>query len=300
MWFHAFPPFSRHMSKAERGEPPVSPTDASISATRLSSPVQAEGGVGASGDSDTASGGSDCASCRGVWQNVCSLPIIFFVPFCDVLTTPKFFMYSFIYVGAYGGVRWSAGRSPAAAEHGDDVQRKKRQPSDPTTPMSRVMDPAQHVLLTQNLLRAANEGYDVSPLIENGADPMASGAAAPLHPADETCTPGAVVCGCPCGRARASASRAASRVATWLPFQDGSRAQPLPGALRPRAERAAALLFLPDQPLRRVACGETACVRCRPACVCDLLCANCNPLRARRRWVRVGGCRAYASIFSKV
>jgi len=105
MWFHAFPPFSRHMSKAERGEPPVSPTDASISATRLSSPVQAEGGVGASGDSDTASGGSDCASCRGVWQNVCSLPIIFFVPFLRRVDNTEI-----LYVQFYlrGGIRRGA------------------------------------------------------------------------------------------------------------------------------------------------------------------------------------------------
>ena len=31
-------------------------------------------------------------------------------------------------------------------------------------------------ILADTLLRAANDGYDVSPLIECGADPMASGA----------------------------------------------------------------------------------------------------------------------------
>lgn len=30
-------------------------------------------------------------------------------------------------------------------------------------------------MISQNLLRAANDGYDVSPLIEGGADPMSSG-----------------------------------------------------------------------------------------------------------------------------
>lgn len=35
---------------------------------------------------------------------------------------------------------------------------------------------AHHALVSQNLLRAANDGYDVSTLIECGADPMASGA----------------------------------------------------------------------------------------------------------------------------
>ncbi len=40
-----------------------------------------------------------------------------------------------------------------------------------------VADPgnAQHALLCQNLLRAANDGYDVSTLIDHGADPMTSG-----------------------------------------------------------------------------------------------------------------------------
>jgi hypothetical protein len=32
-----------------------------------------------------------------------------------------------------------------------------------------------HALVSQNLLRAANDGYDVSPLLECGADPMSSG-----------------------------------------------------------------------------------------------------------------------------
>jgi len=36
-------------------------------------------------------------------------------------------------------------------------------------------------LVSQNLLRAANDGYDVSPLIESGADPMSSGADLFLH-----------------------------------------------------------------------------------------------------------------------
>jgi hypothetical protein len=34
---------------------------------------------------------------------------------------------------------------------------------------------ANHALLCQNLLRAANDGYDVSTLIDHGADPMTSG-----------------------------------------------------------------------------------------------------------------------------
>ena len=40
-----------------------------------------------------------------------------------------------------------------------------------------MLDPMQQhqALISQNLLRAANDGYDVSPLIEHGADPMASG-----------------------------------------------------------------------------------------------------------------------------
>ena len=40
-----------------------------------------------------------------------------------------------------------------------------------------VADPgnANHALLCQNLLRAANDGYDVSTLIDHGADPMTSG-----------------------------------------------------------------------------------------------------------------------------
>ena len=38
------------------------------------------------------------------------------------------------------------------------------------------MDPAHYALVSQNLFVAARDGYDVSPLIENGADPMASGA----------------------------------------------------------------------------------------------------------------------------
>ena len=35
-------------------------------------------------------------------------------------------------------------------------------------------------ILADTLLRAANDGYDVSPLIECGADPMASGAPRPI------------------------------------------------------------------------------------------------------------------------
>jgi hypothetical protein len=34
---------------------------------------------------------------------------------------------------------------------------------------------SHHALVSQNLLRAANDGYDVSPLLECGADPMSSG-----------------------------------------------------------------------------------------------------------------------------
>ena len=53
--------------------------------------------------------------------------------------------------------------------------------------MSRpVVDPAHHALVSQALLRAANDGYDVSPLIENGADPMASGAARSPAPSSDS------------------------------------------------------------------------------------------------------------------
>ena len=43
--------------------------------------------------------------------------------------------------------------------------------------MRRELDPAnsQHALLCQHLMRAANDGYDVSPLIDHGADPGAAG-----------------------------------------------------------------------------------------------------------------------------
>ena len=51
-------------------------------------------------------------------------------------------------------------------------------------------------ILADTLLRAANDGYDVSPLIECGADPMASGAPRPIvYPAGAAA--GAVrVCAC--------------------------------------------------------------------------------------------------------
>jgi len=68
---------------------------------------------------------------------------------------------------------------PQGGNSYDQIRETFRSERGPGTAMrcTGVADPgnANHALLCQNLLRAANDGYDVSTLIDHGADPMTSG-----------------------------------------------------------------------------------------------------------------------------